>query len=154
MSTQNAPINKEEPNEMKQNAWEHDKKYKCQGCKTIIPESFLKLTESKNPQSGETKSVKACPVCGETAAIQPMCENDHICYCHSDMHSGVEFCPVCGSGMCPCGSHDVAQISRITGYLSDVAGWNAGKRAELQDRTRVDAISGSPVANISENKAE
>jgi anaerobic ribonucleoside-triphosphate reductase len=41
--------------------------------------------------------------------------------------------------MCPiCGSHDVAQVSRITGYLGDVAGWNAAKRQELKDRVHVE----------------
>ncbi len=41
--------------------------------------------------------------------------------------------------MCPiCGYHDVAQVSRITGYLGDVARWNAAKRQELKDRVRVE----------------
>ena len=34
------------------------------------------------------------------------------------------------------GSHDVVQISRVTGYLQDVSGWNAGKQQELKDRVR------------------
>ena len=41
------------------------------------------------------------------------------------------------SGTCPeCGSHDVVQISRVTGYLQEVSGWNAGKQQELKDRAR------------------
>jgi anaerobic ribonucleoside-triphosphate reductase len=28
------------------------------------------------------------------------------------------------------------QVSRVTGYLQDVSGWNAGKRQELKDRMR------------------
>ena len=40
-------------------------------------------------------------------------------------------------GICPeCGSHDVSQVSRVTGYLADVAGWNQGKQQELKDRAR------------------
>lgn len=39
---------------------------------------------------------------------------------------------------CPkCGSENVQHLSRITGYLQAVEGWNAGKRQELKDRKRV-----------------
>jgi len=38
---------------------------------------------------------------------------------------------------CPsCGSTDVDHISRITGYLQAVSGWNSAKRQELLDRKR------------------
>jgi anaerobic ribonucleoside-triphosphate reductase len=30
----------------------------------------------------------------------------------------------------------VSQVSRVTGYLADVAGWNQGKQQELKDRSR------------------
>jgi anaerobic ribonucleoside-triphosphate reductase len=40
-----------------------------------------------------------------------------------------ETCPVCGSA-------DVEGIARITQYFSRVSGWNKGKLAELQDRSR------------------
>jgi anaerobic ribonucleoside-triphosphate reductase len=41
--------------------------------------------------------------------------------------------------MCPkCESHDVAQISRVTGYIQEVGGWNVGKQQELKDRKRYD----------------
>ena len=49
----------------------------------------------------------------------------------------VAYCPVCGSAMCPdCGNHAVLQLSRITGYIQDVSGWNAAKQQELKDRKR------------------
>lgn len=36
---------------------------------------------------------------------------------------------------CPkCGSLDVDSYSRITGFLSNINGWNRGKVAELKDR--------------------
>ena len=42
-------------------------------------------------------------------------------------------------GKCPkCGSDKVQHLSRITGYLQAVEGWNAGKRQELKDRKRVE----------------
>jgi len=37
-----------------------------------------------------------------------------------------------------CGSQNVDHISRITGYLSAVSGWNAAKKQELKDRSRVE----------------
>ncbi|MCQ1535998.1 anaerobic ribonucleoside-triphosphate reductase [Methanosarcina sp. KYL-1] len=38
---------------------------------------------------------------------------------------------------CPkCGSENVEHLSRITGYLQPVAGWNKGKQQELRDRKR------------------
>jgi len=39
--------------------------------------------------------------------------------------------------VCPnCGSKNVDFISRVTGYLQAVSGWNAGKKEELMDRKR------------------
>ncbi len=39
---------------------------------------------------------------------------------------------------CPhCGSKDVDALARITNYYSFVSGWNKGKRAELNDRNRM-----------------
>jgi ribonucleoside-triphosphate reductase len=38
---------------------------------------------------------------------------------------------------CPnCGSTNVEQLSRVTGYLQAVSGWNAAKKQELEDRKR------------------
>jgi len=48
-----------------------------------------------------------------------------------------EQCPVCDNAMCPtCGSHCVDQISRVTGYMQAVSGWNAAKKQEYIDRKR------------------
>ena len=76
-----------------------------------------------------------CPVCGDP--VQPMCVLDH-CHCSHDIVESLAYCEVCGSAICPiCGCHDVSQISRITGYMSEISGWNAAKQQELQDRHRV-----------------
>jgi anaerobic ribonucleoside-triphosphate reductase len=57
------------------------------------------------------------------------------------MVDGVTRCPKCGEFVCPdCGAHDVMPISRITGYMSPIAEWNAGKRKELEDRVRTDGL--------------
>lgn len=40
---------------------------------------------------------------------------------------------------CPnCGSENVEQLSRVTGYVQAVSGWNEAKKQELRDRNRYD----------------
>lgn len=76
-----------------------------------------------------------CPDC-HTSHTQVMCPLDHA-DCTHEIVAGIATCPVCGSFICPeCGSHDVTALSRVTGYMSDAANWNAGKKQELADRTR------------------
>ena len=92
-----------------------ERRYKCGTCYTIVDET-------------------PCPVCGEKH-IAVMCPLDH-CGCSHDIVETIAYCPLCGDAICPkCGDHSVVQISRVTGYLSDVSGWGNGKRAELKDRT-------------------
>jgi anaerobic ribonucleoside-triphosphate reductase len=55
-----------------------------------------------------------------------------ICLAEGYMSNGLqEKCPKCGS-------ENVQHLSRITGYLQNVEGWNAGKKQELKDRQRYD----------------
>ena len=50
---------------------------------------------------------------------------------------GIKTCPLCGKPMCPvCGRHNVSQLSRVTGYVGEVSGWNEAKKQELIDRQR------------------
>ncbi len=66
-----------------------------------------------------------------------MCSRDNIT-CSHDIVDGLAYCPECGELMCPeCGSHDVDGVTRITGYLNAVSGFNAAKAQELKDRHRV-----------------
>ena len=93
-----------------------ERQYKCYTCHIIVSEPI-------------------CPICGDEH-LQGMCPLDHA-ECSHDISAGIEYCPLCGEAICPiCGSHDVVQISRVTGYLQDVTGWNAGKQQELKDRER------------------
>lgn len=56
--------------------------------------------------------------------------------CH-DVNAGIAYCPECGAPICPkCHRHNVTQLSRVTGYVSSVGGWNEGKKQELKDRAR------------------
>ena len=93
-----------------------ERRYKCHTCHLIVDET-------------------PCPQCGEEHLVI-LCPLDH-CHCSHEIISGIEYCPLCGEPVCPdCGSHDVVQISRVTGYLQEVSGWNAGKQQELKDRMR------------------
>jgi hypothetical protein len=95
--------------------------FKCFSCYTIIPDK-------------EILENHVCPICG--SVTEEMCPLDHQCTCVREMSEGLRFCS-CGKPTCACGSHDVVVISRVTGYLSDVAGWNSAKAQELKDRNRV-----------------
>ena len=96
------------------------RRYKCFTCHIIID---------------DTK----CPICGDEH-LHVMCPLDHE-ECSHDVSSHIEFCPLCAEAVCPvCGSHDVMQISRVTGYLQDVSGWNSGKLQELKDRQRYSVL--------------
>lgn len=79
----------------------------------------------------------SCPNCKSKELISQVCPLDSDSGCTHTNTNGVEYCPICGELICPdCGSHDVSVSSRVTGYLSDTAGWNAGKRQEFLDRVR------------------
>ena len=68
-----------------------------------------------------------CPADVE-AQTRPACYQTHV---------GTAFCDVCGAAMCPvCHRHNVIQLSRVTGYVSNVDGWNEGKKQEFRDRKR------------------
>lgn len=77
-----------------------------------------------------------CPECGEEVTLEEVCSLDH-CHCSHDIVDGSAVCPECGSFICPiCGAHNVEVVSRITGYIQPVNGWNAAKAQEFKDRTR------------------
>ena len=105
-----------------------EQKYKCHTCYTILKESELMDT------------TKNCPLCGETFKnLQKMCKLDHCNCSHTDPIAKVAYCPECNQPICPiCGTHDVMQISRVTGYLANVESFNKGKMAEFLDRHRYD----------------
>jgi hypothetical protein len=107
-------------------------KYKCKACMFIIKEEDL--------EEG------ACPECGRKP--EKMCKNDRMScsHPHEDVSSIIKYCDECGEPMCPvCGCHDVLILSRITGYIQDLKGFNAAKFQEVKDRTRYDVTT--PLAN-------
>lgn len=57
--------------------------------------------------------------------------------CAREIVPNTKDCPVCGHPMCPdCYNHCVDQLSRVTGYLATVSGWNESKKQEFLDRQR------------------
>jgi anaerobic ribonucleoside-triphosphate reductase len=66
-----------------------------------------------------------------------------MCSCVEDITEGLNYCEKCGEAICPCGSHDVSQVSRVTGYLADVDGMNMGKQQEIKDRMRYVLLDGA-----------
>jgi hypothetical protein len=96
-------------------------KFKCELCKHILDESDL--------EDG------LCPDCHTKPAC--MCKADKGICSHpgEDQFGIIAYCPECSRPCCPvCGSHDVMILSRITGYIQDVGGWNSAKAQELKDR--------------------
>jgi len=81
------------------------------------PEALYKLTQRicRNSQIGYFSYTKDLTVCSQ---------------CQSTVAGMLNNCPNCGST-------NVRHWSRITGYYTDVTGWNEGKRQELMDRYRV-----------------
>lgn len=62
--------------------------------------------------------------------------------CCKNLVGGIVNCPICSQPMCPdCSNHGVTQLSRVTGYMGDIAGFNAGKRQELLERKRHDSFN-------------
>lgn len=60
--------------------------------------------------------------------------------CSRQMVPTTAICPICNLPMCPdCGNHNVEIISRVTGYLSTVSGWNSAKKQEFEDRQRYES---------------
>jgi len=101
-------------------------KYKCHTCHLILEEEHL--------VNG------SCPECSNP--VEEMCIKDHN-HCPHDVVSGIAYCEVCGKPCCPiCESHSVSQISRVTGYLSEINAYNESKRQEIKDRIRYDPLSG------------
>lgn len=111
---------------------------------SITPAEFMALTKSKAikrceiylKESNDGKQIKVknpmdCPI------AQWVVYNN--AKCHRQMIPNIATCPICGSPVCPdCMNHLVEQLSRVTGYLSIVSGWNESKKQEFEDRNRYD----------------
>jgi hypothetical protein len=100
--------------------------YKCHVCYLLFSDEDTLMDEKR----------VVCPICKNE--LEAACELDHACECIEEISSGTRICPSCKQFICPCGAHDAFVMSRITGYLGELSGWNNGKRAEFADRTHYD----------------
>lgn len=91
-------------------------------------EKFIQQTINYNLTNNiNNETFKVCPI--HVFAAQ---QQETSC---RDVKSGITTCQVCNQAMCPvCGNHNVTQLSRVTGYVSAVIGWNNAKQQELKDR--------------------
>lgn len=94
-------------------------------------EQFIQCALEYNKEHNITLDIKKpteCPVHVFASTINKACKQ---------VNSGISNCPICSMPYCNrCGSHSVQQISRVTGYISSVSGWNEAKIQELEDRKR------------------
>lgn len=117
--------------------------FKCHRCKSIF-----------DIYSGGMHVLMA--LSGKDGVICPECKSDSTdLICKVDAYSiylklsgkekcregivinGTDICPICKTSMCPtCHNHSVVSLSRVTGYIQDVSGWNEAKKQELLDRKR------------------
>ncbi len=59
--------------------------------------------------------------------------------CCKAVNPGIKNCELCEKPICSaCLNHNVQQLSRVTGYMSSVEGWNSAKLHELKNRKRYD----------------
>ena len=116
--------------------------FRCQSCKTVFNiysqglTIFMALANRDNV---------ICPNCN-THSAELLCKVDSYSLwlkligfkCRdSTIISGTDLCPVCNRPVCPeCYNHNVLSLSRVTGYIQDVSGWNEAKKQELIDRKR------------------
>lgn len=130
---------------------ENNSLYKCHGCKKIFDifsggegVSILIALSDRNHIM--------CPEC-KSDATELMCKIDSYSMyiklfgeenCRKGIIiNGTDICPICKTSMCPtCFNHSVVSLSRVTGYVQDVGGWNEAKKQELLDRKRYVDMSG------------
>lgn len=92
-------------------------------------EDFTKKCIEFNKENNiDISNLEVCPVHIFAIQNKPCCQN---------IVAGIKNCELCEKPICPiCGRHGVNQLSRVTGYISSVSGWNEAKKQELKDRKR------------------
>ncbi len=141
---------------------ENDSLFKCFRCRTIfdIYSGGLPVLMALSDKSGIL-----CPEC-KSDSTELICKVDaYSVYlkmtgfnCREGLIlNGTDICPICKTSMCPqCMNHSVVSLSRVTGYIQDVAGWNMAKKQELIDRKRygIGSDLDSEVEFVESNVAE
>jgi rubrerythrin len=141
--TSTANIPRKEKYEFLRNLPDNDNLYHCASCKYVFNIKQEGMTNLLTILRGNW--VAFCPNCRQNNA-ELLCKvsaysiylklQGHTCN-SGELVSGAESCPICDKSICPkCFNHNVVALSRVTGYMSAIIGWNNGKRQELIDRQR------------------
>lgn len=116
--------------------------FKCYKCKTIFDiyseglPIFMALSSKDGLLCPECKSDSTELMCRVDAYSIHLKLNGFNCR-KGELINGADICPICKTAMCPeCGNHNCVSLSRVTGYIQDISGWNAAKKQELLDRKR------------------
>ncbi len=143
MPTCIVPGNRKEKYELLKNIPENETMHKCNHCNYIF--DISQGGQANILTILKTRCYVYCPRCGEKFP-ELMCKVDAYSVVlkiqGKDCRKGTiipntDLCPICDRPMCPeCYNHSVVSLSRVTGYVQDVSGWNNGKRQELKDRKR------------------
>lgn len=121
---------------------ENESLFKCHFCKFVfdtcsegIPVliALIPKDDVRCPNCGKGGTELMCKVDGYSAFLKL---NGFDCRIGTIIN-GTDVCPVCRRAICPeCFNHSVVSLSRVTGYIQDVSGWNEAKKQELMDRKR------------------
>ena len=128
--------------QMLRNLPENESIFKCQSCKTVFNiyseglDVFMALIPKDNVICPNCRTRNAALICKVDRYSIGLKLKGFKCR-SSDIISGTDLCPVCKDPICPkCYNHSVVSLSRVTGYMSEISGWNNAKKQELADRKR------------------
>lgn len=137
-------IEREYVRQMLKDLPENHSMFKCHVCKTIFDifsggegiSILIALSDKNNVICPKCKSDNTELMCKVDAYSAILKIKGFNCR-KGTVISGVDICPICRDPMCPeCYNHSVVSLSRVTGYIQDVSGWNTAKKQELEDRKR------------------
>jgi hypothetical protein len=143
MPTCIVPSDREEKYEMLRSLPENDTMHRCNHCNLIFDLShggranILTILRDRYyaycPRCGMKNPELMCKVDAYSVVLNiqgKKCRKGEVI-------AGTDLCPVCNRPVCPdCWNHSVVSLSRVTGYVQDISGWNNAKRQELKDRQR------------------
>jgi DNA-directed RNA polymerase subunit RPC12/RpoP len=143
ISTNTVSYDRQEKYEMLINLPENNTIYKCYHCKNIFNilhggySNILTILKGGYytfcPECGEKDPELICKVDAYSVYLKLQGKNCR----NGDIIPKTELCPICNKPICPeCYNHSVISLSRVTGYVQDISGWNNAKRQELLDRQR------------------
>ena len=134
---------KEEKYEMLRSLPENETMHKCRHCNYVFDTSqggqanILTILRDRSyaycPRCGVRNPELICKIDAYSVVLKIQGKNCR----KGEVISGTDLCPVCNRPMFPeCYNHDVVSLSRVTGYVQSIDGWNNGKKQELKDRQR------------------